>query len=175
MHACRHRRLLLPARHRRGGADGGITVVSDCRKLFPPLIAMEQLLYVSGDGQDAAPNAPLPQPLAVRVARGNVPLPGRGVRFEVESGDGTISGGWQFDTVTDRDGQALCDWRLGAGATAPARFQRVCASLLDGDGQPLPGQFVVFCATASLSLRYVSGAGQDAAPGAALPFPSKCR
>jgi PmbA protein len=50
--------------------DGSVTVVSDCRDLFPPLTAMEQLLYVSGDGQDAAPNALLPQPLALRVALG---------------------------------------------------------------------------------------------------------
>ena len=58
--------------------DGSVTVVSDCRELFPPLTAMEQLLYVSGDGQDAAPNALLPQPLALRVARGTVPIAGRG-------------------------------------------------------------------------------------------------
>ena len=153
-------------------ADGEITIVSDCRTLFPPLTAMEQFLYVSGDGQDAAPGSLLPQPLAVRVARGKVPVAGRGVRFEVQSGGGGLSGaGATFDTVTDVDGLALCDWRLGPGATTPDRFQRVQASLLDCDGQPVPGQIVVFCATASLSLRYVSGDGQIAAPGSELPFP----
>jgi photosystem II stability/assembly factor-like uncharacterized protein len=153
-------------------ADGGVTVVGDCRKMFPPLTAMEQLLYVSGDGQEAAPNAMLPQPLAVRVARGSLPLPGRTVRFDVETGGGTVgSGSQQLEILTDTDGQAQCEWLLGASATAPGRFQRVRASFIDGDGQPLAGQFVVFCATASLSLRYVSGDGQDAAPGTALPFP----
>ena len=152
--------------------DGGITVVSDCRNLFPPLTEMDQLLYVSGDGQDAAPNGILPQPLAVRVARGELPLPGRTIRFEIESGGGTIAaGGSLLDVTTDAEGQALCNWRLGPRATAPARFQRVRASLLDCDGQPLSGQAVVFCATASLLLRYVSGDGQSALPGAPLPFP----
>ncbi|MEA2887289.1 MAG: hypothetical protein QOD11_1649, partial [Bradyrhizobium sp.] len=152
-------------------ADGAITVVSDCRQLFPPLTAIEHLLYVSGDGQDAAPNALLPQPLEVRVARGTIPLPGRNIRFEVETGGGRVGGGLQFEVTTDADGHALCDWRLGPGARAPARFQRVRASLLDSDGQPLPGQHVVFCATASLLLRYVSGDGQEGAPGAVLGFP----
>jgi photosystem II stability/assembly factor-like uncharacterized protein len=152
-------------------ADGEITVVSDCRQLFPPLTAIEHLLYVSGDGQDAAPNALLPQPLEVRVARGTIPLPGRTVRFEVETGGGKVGGGLQLEVPTDADGHALCDWRLGPGARAPARFQRVRASLLDSDGQPLPGQYVVFCATASLLLRYVSGDGQEGAPGAVLGFP----
>jgi photosystem II stability/assembly factor-like uncharacterized protein len=152
-------------------ADGDITVVSDCRQLFPPLTAIDQLLYVSGDGQDAAPNALLPQPLAVRLARGTIPLPGRTIRFEVETGGGKVGGGLQFEATTDADGHALCNWRLGPGATAPARFQRVRASLLDSDGQPLPGQYVVFCATASLLLRYVSGDGQDGPPEAVLAFP----
>jgi hypothetical protein len=152
------------------GTDGTITLVSDCRTLFPPLTAMEQLLYVSGDGQDAPPNTVLPQPLAVRVARG-IPVKGRGIRFEIESGGGTVDGGLLFDTVTDADGQAICNWRLGPSVLAPNRFQRVRASLLDCSGQPLPGQVVVFCATATLSLRYVSGDGQDASPGSNLPFP----
>ncbi len=50
-------------------AEWVVSVVSDCREFFPPLTALEQLLYVSGDGQDAAPKTLLPQPLALRVAR----------------------------------------------------------------------------------------------------------
>ena len=154
------------------GTDGTITVVADCRNIFAPIQATEQLLYVSGDGQDAAPGALLPQPVVVRVARGEVPVAGRVIRFEIENGGGTIGGSTSaLDVVTDADGQAWCDWRLGVGARAPARFQRLRATLVGGAGQPLPGQFVVFCATASLTLRCVSGDGQNGAPGAVLPFP----
>ena len=156
--------------------EGRVTIASDCREIFPPLTAFEQLLYVSGDGQDAAPGALLPQPLALRVARGSVPVAGAGVRFEVESGGGLVGGSaWQFETTTDADGQASCDWTLGPAAAAPARFQRVRASLLDADHQALPGQVIVFCATASLALQYVSGDGQQAAPGAALPHALEVR
>jgi photosystem II stability/assembly factor-like uncharacterized protein len=162
------------------GADGVLTVASDCRELFPPLTSLEQILYVSGDGQDAAPGALLPQPLAVRVARGSVPVAGARVRFEVENGGGRIGAGLggslgQFETATDDDGQAACRWTLGPSAAAPARFQRVRASLLDADGQPLPGQIVVFCAAASLWLQYVSGDGQEAAPGAPVPHALEVR
>jgi photosystem II stability/assembly factor-like uncharacterized protein len=161
-------------------ADGVVTVASDCRELFPPLTSLEQLLYVSGDGQDVAPGAMLPQPLAVRVARGSVPVAGARVRFEVESGGGRIGAGSggssvQFETTTDGNGQATCRWTLGPAAAAPSRFQRVRASLLDSDGRTLSGQTVVFCATASLWLQYVSGDGQEAAPGAPVPHALEVR
>jgi photosystem II stability/assembly factor-like uncharacterized protein len=153
--------------------DGGnVTIVSDCRDLFPPLTAMEQLLYVSGDGQDAPPNALLPQPLALRVARGGVPVAGVGIRFEVETGGGSVGGGGgAFEITTDVDGQALCDWTLGPAAGSPGRFQRVRASLLDADGQPVPGQILVYAATATLTLHYVGGDGQQVAAGGTLPNP----
>ncbi len=161
-------------------ASGTVTVMSDCRELFPPLTALEQLLYVSGDGQDAAPNALLPQPLALRAARGTVPIAGAGVRFEVESGGGLVGDGvtgspWQYETTTDENGLAECRWTLGPGIGAPARYQRVRASLLDADGQALPGQAIVYCATATMLLQYVSGDGQQAAAGANLPQPIEVR
>jgi photosystem II stability/assembly factor-like uncharacterized protein len=161
-------------------ADHVVTVVSDCRELFPPLTSLEQLLYGSGDGQDAAPGELLPQPLEVRVARGSVPVAGAHVRFEVENGGGRIGAGrggspWQFETATDGDGHAFCHWTLGPAAAAPARFQRVRASLLDVDSRALPGQTVVFCASASLWLQYVSGDGQQAPPGAPVPHPLEVR
>ncbi|MGH8720344.1 MAG: DUF6519 domain-containing protein [Burkholderiales bacterium] len=155
-------------------ADGAVSVTSDCRDFFPPLTELEQLLYVSGDGQDAAPNALLPQPLALRVSRGTVPIAGAGVRFEVESGGGRVGDGlsgspWQYETTTDDMGYASCRWTLGPGIAAPARYQRVRASLLDAGGQPRPGQAIVYCATATLVLQYVGGDGQQAGAGATLP------
>ncbi len=162
------------------GADGTVVVTSDCRELFPPLTALEQLLYVSGDGQDAAPGALLPQPLELRVARGTVAIAGAGVRFEVEAGGGLIGPGLGgspllFETSTDAAGLASCRWTLGPGSTAPARYQRVRARLLDADGQAISGQTVVYCATATLELRYVSGDGQQAGAGVSLPNPLQVR
>lgn len=157
-------------------ALGVVTVVSDCREIFPPLTMLEQLLYVGGDGQDAAPGALLPQPLVVRVARGRVLVAGVAVRFALESGGGIVDGSaTQVEIATDADGLARCKWTLGSVAAAPGRFQRVRATLLDADGLALPGQIVEFCATASLMLQYVSGDGQEGAPGANLPHELELR
>ena len=103
--------------------------------------------------------------------------PGVGIRFEVESGGGRVSaGGLQFETTTDADGQALCDWTLGPGAAAPGRFQRVRASLLDADGQPVPGQWLVYCATATLDARTTLAAtASRLRPAATLPNPLEFR
>ncbi|WPB55018.1 DUF6519 domain-containing protein [Xylophilus sp. GOD-11R] len=158
-------------------STGAVTVVADCREVFAPLASLRQLFYVSGDGQDAAPGAVLPQPLALRVARASVPLPGARILFEVESGGGGIGGevddtalsAMYFDTRTDEHGMAECRWALGPGAAAPARFQRVRASLCDSYGLPLPGQTLVFCATASLGLYHLAGDGQEAPAGQPLP------
>ncbi|MDM0112235.1 DUF6519 domain-containing protein [Variovorax sp. J22R133] len=147
-------------------ADGTLTVTSDCRELFPPLTAMEQLLYVSGDGQDVLPNTLLPQPLAVRVARGSVPVKGMRIRFDVDTGGGRVGAGTggspvAFETTTDDEGQASCRWTLGPGSTAPSRYQRVRATLLNADGEPFPGQQVVFCATGSPAVQGGGRAGCD--------------
>jgi photosystem II stability/assembly factor-like uncharacterized protein len=160
--------------------DGVVTVASDCRELFPPLTELKQLHYVSGDGQDAAPNALLPQPLALHVLRGTVPVVGAGVRFEVDSGGGLVGDGLRespvvYETTTDPTGLAGCRWRLGPGIAAPDRYQRVRASLFDADSQPLPGQTIVYCATATGVLQYVGGDGQQAGPAAPLPCPLEFR
>ena len=134
--------------------DGALRVLADCREIFPPLTLRTQLLYGSGDGQEAAPAAVLPQPLTVRVVQGGVPAPGARVRFEVETGDGRVGRAAalgvlglmrSYDTVVDTQGEARCRWRLGDGR---ARFQRLRVSLLDGDGLERPGQSITFCATA---------------------------
>ncbi|MGV8803590.1 MAG: DUF6519 domain-containing protein [Polaromonas sp.] len=150
-------------------AQSAVNVASDCRDIFPPLTLLKQLLYVGGDGQDGAPAAALAQPLAVRVARGGLPVPGASVRFEVQSGGGNLdAAGAQTVKPTDAQGMAFCAWTLGPGAASPERFQNARAQLLDGNGQPIAGQTVLFSATASLSLQYVSGDGQQGAAGTTL-------
>jgi photosystem II stability/assembly factor-like uncharacterized protein len=148
-------------------AQGNVVVAADCREIFPPLTMLEQLLYVGGDGQDAAPGSVLPQPLTLRVARGSVPVIGVTVQFVVETGGGQID--TPLALTTGPDGIAVCHWTLGLGALAPARFQRVRAWLLNADGQPVAGQTLVFNATGSLMLQYVAGDGQQAPPGTTLP------
>lgn len=161
-------------------ATGTVVVTRDCREFFPPLTALDQAVYVSGDGQDGAPNALLPQPLILRVSRGTVPVASAGVRFEVESGGGLVGDGlsgspWQYETTTDDMGYASCRWTLGPGIAAPARYQRVRASLLDAGGEPLAGQTIIYCATATAVLQYVGGDGQQGGAGAALPNPLEFR
>lgn len=125
-------------------AGGLVSVTSDCRDIFPPLTQMTQLLYVSGDGQDTTPGAALPQPLMVRVARGALPVADARVRFEVETGAGTVQGGASFDASCDENGIAQCNWQLGS-----PQHQRVRANLLDSGGAIRPAQVAVFCATAT--------------------------
>jgi hypothetical protein len=144
------------------GADGTVTVISDCRELFPPLTALEQLLYVSGDGQDAAPGTMLPQPLELRVTRGTRPIAGVPVRFTVESGgglvgDGTAAAASQYAAATNEIGGASCRWTLGPGGAAPERYQRLRASLLDRDGNEIPGQSIAYCATGTATTTSAGG------------------
>ena len=56
-------------------------IFGDCRHFFPPLTALEGLYYVGGDGQEAMPGQPLPEPLQVRVANGGWPVKGVQVQF----------------------------------------------------------------------------------------------
>ena len=127
-------------------AGGLVSAITDCREWFPPLTQLTQLLYVGGDGQQAAPGAALAEPLRVRVARGALPVAGARVRFTVEAGGGSLdgSGGATLDVATDAAGQAACPWLLGQ----PAQ-QRVRANLLTSGASPVPEQTVVFAATAA--------------------------
>lgn len=139
-------------------------LISDCRKLFPPVTELTSLFYVSGDGQEERPGIKLPQPIKVGVANGEWPVSGAYVRFEVLSGDGVLSDG---TVITGDDGIAGCTWTLGGADTSFS--QQVKATLLDAAGNPvhLP---VIFNASLKLAtLHYVSGDGQEAMPGQTLP------
>jgi hypothetical protein len=104
------------------------TSVSDCRKLFPAVTELTSLFYLGGDGQEGAPGQTLPQSLQVGVANGQWPVPGATVRFAVTGGGGSLQTEVAtLDVLTDADGVARCDWKLG-GVT---QGQQVEARLLD--------------------------------------------
>ncbi len=147
-HVCRLAMVELKA--------GKWTVLSDCRNLFPPLTELTALFYVSGDGQEVAPDfadlaktLPLPQPLAAGVANGGLPVQGATVRFTVTVGNGILPGGGKtFQTATDAQGLASCAWQLDS--TTPS--QQVLAELLDAAAQRrhLPVLFTANLSEASL-------------------------
>ncbi|MFC7737919.1 DUF6519 domain-containing protein [Roseomonas sp. GCM10028921] len=114
---------------------GGIPVsVQDCRDRFPSLTDLTSLFYLGGDAQQGRPGETLPVPLQVGVARGEAPVAGARVRFQVTSGGGTVAGGGQVvEVATNEEGVAGVAWRLGSGE----RPQRMLAELLDGHGRRL--------------------------------------
>jgi hypothetical protein len=96
-------------------------IFGDCRNFFPPLTALEGLYYVGGDGQEAMPGQPLPEPLQVRVANGGWPVKGVQVQFAFDKANKSgvfTSGSPDPDTstavtvTTDKDGIAKCTWTL---------------------------------------------------------------
>lgn len=68
--------------------EGEVTV-HDCRQFFAPLSHAE-LVYASGDGQEAMPNKRLPQALRVRVYNGDTPLSDAWVLFRIAAGQGGL-------------------------------------------------------------------------------------
>jgi hypothetical protein len=114
-------------------AAGAVTLLTDCRELFPALTDVTRLTYVSGDGQVAGPNGSLPFPLMAAAPLGQV-------RFTIVVGSGTLSDpttgataqgpGAVLDIIPDKDGIAGCNWTLDTSSQA----QRVEADLLDLDG-----------------------------------------
>jgi photosystem II stability/assembly factor-like uncharacterized protein len=152
-----------------------ITVISDCRNKFPPLSDMTQMLYVSGDGQDSIPGVELPRPLRVRVAMGSLPVSKARVRFSVEMGGGHLNGPVTLDVETADDGMAECVWVLGPNPNPDESHQVVRAALLDHASAEVPGQVIVFCATATVSLQYVGGDGQEGTAGQQLAHPLEVR
>ena len=139
------------------------TVLHDCRNLFPPLTAMAQLEYVSGDGQEAMPNVfngsvlvPLPAPLQAAVVKGNIPVEGAVVRFTVRSGNGRLDGAnTTVDVPTDDKGLAIINWSIDS-VTDP---QMVEAELVDvlGNRMGAPIRYVATHSKAS-DVAYTPGA-----------------
>lgn len=134
--------------------SNGVTTISDCRPLFPPLTGLLQLDYVGGDGQEAMPDLTAPvagvnldSPLQVAVSRGTTPVEGVPVRFSISSGGGQVNGSNIAVVTTDSEGVAAANWRLGNAAQP----QRVTAQLLDAADAPqhVPVRFSANFSTAA--------------------------
>jgi hypothetical protein len=111
------------------GLAGSVTVQS----AIDTVSSLAHLYYVGGDGQEGLPGAEL-SPLAVLVANDCGAIEGATVRFEVQSGNGSLNGGGtSADVTTDGSGLAQCTWQLG---TTDHR-QQVLASLVDAPDVPL--------------------------------------
>lgn len=135
--------------------DGGtVTSIQDCRALFPPVTKLTSFFYVSGDGQEAAPDPsklgdllPLPQDLQVGVANGAFPVQGAQVKFRVTRGGGNLPGNLPIVVATtDASGVARVQWSIDSSTVS----QEVEARLIDGTdtGLYLPVRFHATLSTA---------------------------
>lgn len=118
------------------------------QKAIDRLSQLVSLYYVSGDSQEVMPGETL-QPLTVLAANRCGPIQAVTVRFQVQSGSGTVNGASPFiDVPTDGSGIATCNWALDP--TTPT--QQVEATLLDGGSYPLaPPTSVWFTANLSIA------------------------
>lgn len=71
-----------------------------------------QLVIVSGNGQEGAPNATLANPFVVEARDNNVAKPATGVTWSIVSGSGSLS-----DTSTTTDGSGHADSTLTLGSS----------------------------------------------------------
>ncbi|HEY4281153.1 MAG TPA: DUF6519 domain-containing protein [Conexibacter sp.] len=149
-------------------ADAGkLSLLTDCRRKFPPLTELTSFFYVGGDGQEVMPDpslptsatpVALPEPLQVGVADGAHPVQGAVVRFQVANPApaGTVNGKTDFDEVlTDVHGIATCTWAIASNQAK----QQVRATLrVNGADSHLP---IIFSAQRSRAdeVRYFPPAG----------------
>lgn len=106
---------------------------------FTALLPMDSLLYMSGNDQFGQPNAPLAEPLVVRVVdESGVAKEGVLVAFEVIEGGGSVDPSVQ---VTELLGFAETTWTLGAEGP-----QRVRVTALGESGEPMYGSPMEFVA-----------------------------
>ena len=90
---------------------------------------------MSGDGQEAPPNSPLPFPLQVGCANANnKPVANLPIRFTIVRGDGKLGPNNQTTVsfMTGKDGLVQCVWTLGS-----EQDQQVKAEMLDVNGRPI--------------------------------------
>lgn len=136
-HGVRHSFCSLAVLLAPSGQSSTLTVLHDCRDLFPRLTDLKSFFYLGGDGQEAMPGKDLLEPLRVGVANGRWPVPGARIRFEVLDSGGTLtttdrtlgSQNGVLSVLTDKDGVAACCWKLDV----TNQGQGVKATLLDAE------------------------------------------
>jgi hypothetical protein len=142
---------------------GGSQTLSATVSLTALSLDANELQAVAGDSQRAPVGTVLADPLVVQVtdAFGN-PIPGVAIDWSVDGG-GTVG---EPSTVTGDDGLASVQRTLGPAAGT----QHAIASAPGLAGSPLTFTHVA-TAGAAASLEQVSGDGQTALAGTALPAP----
>ncbi len=86
------------------------------------------LSYVGGDGQEAMPGDWLPAPFQVRASRGERPVEGAEIKFEIFEGQGVLDPA-DGSVLTGKDGIAQCICRFEEVLESPCL--RVSAMLID--------------------------------------------
>jgi hypothetical protein len=138
------------------GAVAGWAVESDCRRLFDPLTALVSIDLVGGDGQEALPGSPLPQPVRVAVRRGGRGLPGVALALTAEGG--TVAEAAAGRVRTGADGVAQLTWTLDPRGPAA---QRLTVRRLDDHGRGVDVPVVVTGRLSRVELRLLGGDGQE--------------
>jgi len=135
-------------------ADGSWKLERDCRRLFAPLSDKVFLSYVGGDGQEAMPGHWLPAPFEVKVTRGELPLEGAEIAFEILEGQGVLKPADGY-VLTDGEGIARCNCLLTKSADQHNFNIRVRARLLcdtaAGEISDQSCPWIVFNANASVA------------------------
>ncbi len=125
-----------------------------------------QMFLVSGDGQTGTAGQALPQPLVVVVEdAANAPVAGVVVSWQVTWGGGSVA---SATSITDASGEA--SMTLTVGPVASVNSQTVEASVTGLAGSPVLFTASVAAAAAS-KVALLSGNGQTAVVGTALPQP----
>lgn len=123
--------ILCVGTDRAGNADTGRVDVTLATPTGPTLE------LVSGSGQTGPIGSTLPQPLVVALREGGSPVSGRAVLFQVKNNDGVVANttevGRRVVVMTDSNGRAAVDYRLGSWAGAGASQVLAVAPGLSGE------------------------------------------
>ena len=135
-------------------ASASITVVFTATATAGPPAKID---IAAGNGQQAAPGAPVPTPPAVLVRdANNNPVGGVQVTFEVASGGGSITGAV---TVTDNSGLArVGSWVLGAEGSNVLRATAAGAGI---SGNPVTFTALPNASSFNIQVRFVGSATQS--------------